>query len=414
MAIDKEKLKVLIWRPEYYGAQTEGGIHSEYYGFTDGFLKLGHDVLYAAGGKHNLAKEVKSFFIPYSRFYMNYPEVLALPYNKKSVKAILKIIEQEKPDFLFQQHHDFLYGGAMVKKKTGIPFLLHVDSIEYWVKKNWGKLYFGNLLKWAEEIQLDQCDGIFTVSQAVKDQLTGLGIDENKIIITPCGVDPQQFTPEIDGTQVRKKFNIEDKFVCGFTGTFGQWHGLDVIAKAMKYVVDKIPNAFFLLVGDGMLRADIEEIIKKDNMEKYSHITGIVNFRDVPKYMAACDVMLSPCVGNADDTAFFNSPVKMFEYISMGKPVVATNLGQQGEVIRDNYNGLHCEENSPEDLAEKIIQLYQDKELAGKLGKNGRLDALNYHDWLYDAVRIIRGYENIINGRRVNDIDEQSIFGNYK
>jgi glycosyltransferase involved in cell wall biosynthesis len=399
METNEKSLKALFWRPEFYGASTNGGVPTLYRGLTGGLIKLGHQCMFASGGRLDLDSSVRTFYIPYNKLLRNFPEVLCLQYNRKSVKQILKIIDNEKVDFLFQHNHDFHYGGSLVKKKTGIPFLLHVDSVEYWVKKNWGKLYLEKFLKIAEEIQWHNSDAIFVISEVVKNQLVELGVDANKIIISPNGVDPDFFSPDVDGNIIRKSINIEDKFICGFAGTFGQWHGLEVIADTIHRLIDRIPNIFFLFVGDGQLRPRIEEIIKKNNVENYSYITGLVDYSTVPNYLSACDVLLAPSVHSVEGSAFFNSPIKLFEYMSMQKPIVATNIGQQGVVINEGFNGIFCEEKSSEDLAEKIHYIYKNRDLALELAKNARTDVMKNYDWRQNANRIITAYNKIIKNR---------------
>ena len=101
-------------------------------------------------------------------------------------------------------------------------------------------------------------------------------------------------------------------------------------------------------------------------------------------------------IGVVKDIDFFNSPVKLFEYMGMGKPIVATNVGQQAEVIKHNHNGLLCEERQPEALADSIYQIYKDKDLAQRLGNQARIDAVEKHDWKVNAQIIIDAYHSIV------------------
>ena len=123
-------MKILFWRTEFYGAQTGGGVASLYKGLTDGMLKLGNECHFASSGRLALDERVKTYYIPYSGFFRNLPEVLTLPYIKKSKKEVIKIIEKVEPDLLFQHHHDFNYGGSLIKQETGLPFFLHCDYID--------------------------------------------------------------------------------------------------------------------------------------------------------------------------------------------------------------------------------------------------------------------------------------------
>ncbi len=393
MDTQKEKLKIMFWRTDYYGAITEGGVASLHLGLIDGFRKMGHTCSYVSSGRMILPDDVKYHFIPHNKLLRNFPEIINLPYNKTSFKAIKKIIEVEQPDFVLQHNHDFNYGGALLKKELGLPLMLHCDGVEYWIKKNWGKLYFGKLLKWAEEMQWDAADSIFVPSANVKKQMVELGVDGDKIIVNPNAVDPDNFSPDIDGSDIRKKYNIHNKYVCGFVGTFGRWHGVDYLAESVKYIKKYLPEAFILFVGDGELRPKIEEILDKyDPNRDNSLVTGLVPYKEVPRYMAACDVLLTPCVGNEEGTDFFNSPIKLFEYMAMERPVIATDIGQQGEIFRHKENGLLIEEREAEQIFESIKLLYEDKDLASNIAHTAREEVLQKYDWRVNCRRFIEGY----------------------
>ncbi|MDQ1266541.1 MAG: hypothetical protein QG635_1693 [Bacteroidota bacterium] len=388
-----KSLKALFWRTEFYGAITEGGTASLHNGKIGGLLKLGHKCAYASSGPMVLPKEVNYYYIPYGKFIRNLPEVLHLAYNPRSIKAMRKIIETEQPDFIYQQHHDFHYGGGYLRKKDGIPFILHADAHQYFIKKNWSKLYFSSLLKWAEDIQLSCADAIITPSQALKNQLAEFGVDADKIYPAPNGVDPDIFTPEADGSRIRKALGIENNFVVGYAGSFGYWHGTKVLAESVKFILKMIPSARILLVGDGELRPQIENILKRDGVYDQCIITGYIPYKSIPEHLAACDVLLSPCINN-EDRDFFNSPVKLFEYMSMSKPVVATRVGQQSDVISDGINGLLCEEKQPEALSESIFKVKQDNDLAERISKAARQTVIDKYTWVENAKIIIKAYHD--------------------
>lgn len=381
MGISEKKVKGIFWRTDYYGAVCDGGVFSNHYNHMKAFIKLGHKCVFVTGGNINLPEDVKVYFIPHSKLYRNLPEIINLPYNTKASKEMIKIIDKENPDFLYHHISDFNYSGSKVKLKLGIPFFLQLESVQSWVKKNWGKLYLKHFIKWAEHIQLEMADAIFVISENVKKQLAEMGYNSQKIYVQPSAIDPEQFHPGIADNGLREKYKIHDKFVVGFTGSFGLWHGIEYLASSLKELVKRIPNVHLLLVGDGYLRPKVEEILKNDNVEKYATITGYLPFKDMPFHVAACDVLVSPCVNNPDGTPFFNSPVKLFEYMAMGKPIVATRVGQQNDVIIHNHNGLMCDEKNPNELAEMIYRFYEDPALSIRLSKQARVDAVNKHDW---------------------------------
>lgn len=389
-------MKVFFLRTEYFGATTEGGSLAVTRGFTDALLQLGHQAIVAACRRLPISQKVKQYEIPYSLLFKNLPEVLFFSYNRKSFREARKIIEREQPDFLYQRHSIFNYAGALLKHKVGIPFILQVEGSEVWVKKNWGKAYFTKSLEWAEEIQLSNADAVVVVSNVLRNQLVELGVEASKITVVPNGVDAEKYSPNVRGEKLREKIGLGKKFVVGYAGTFGHWHGITVLAKSVKYVLREIPNVHFLLIGDGVLRGEVEAILTKDNVQHAVTITGMMPQNNVPEYLAACDTLVISAINNPD-VPFFQSPVKLFEYMAMQKPVVASGVGQIKEIIQDGVNGLLVEENDPVDLAEKICLLAKDESLREKIAKAARNDAVENYSWQKNAQAVISIYESIRN-----------------
>ncbi len=389
------KLKGIFWRADHYGNQNVGGMFSAHYGFLNGFQKLGHECVFVSAGRLKLPPGVDYYSIPHSKIFRNFPEILNFPYNGRSVREMLKIIEKEKPDFIYQYQADFNYAGSIIKKKTGLPFFLQSDGVQSWIKKNWGKLYFPYLQKVSEEIQWEWADAIFVVSREIKDQMVHLGVDGEKIYILPSAVDPDKFHPDTDGTPVRKKLDIENKYIIGFSGSFGHWHGVEILAKAAPAIVSNIPGAFILFIGDGLLRPEIENIIRENNLEGQTHITGMLPYESVPEYLAACDVLTTPCVVSGEDEIFFNSPVKLFEYMAMQKPVIASAIGQQKEVISDRENGILIPQKDPDALAEAVHVLQKNKDLSERIALKARNDAVSKYDWRSISKIVLDVYDSI-------------------
>lgn len=390
-----KKLNILFWRVGFYGALTEGGVATLYNGLTDAFMKLGHNLAFMSSGPMNLPKGIKFEMVEYSRLLRNFPEILTLPYNEKSLRHILKLIDLFEPDFFYLHHHDFHYGGSKLKDVTGLPFILHFDSIEYWVKKNWGKLYFGNLLKWCEQIEVFQADAIITISEVLKKQACEFyNIPPKKVFAVPNGVDVEKFNPNIDGSEIRKKYCLEGKYVVGYSGTFNAYHGVDLIARAAKKILDAIPNSTLIFIGDGALREKVEDILKEDGVRDKVVITGLVPFDEVPKHLAACDVMVSPIIHNHKDE-FFGTPIKHYEYKAMGKPIIASNIGTLKEVFEHKKNSFVIESDSVDAIVYAVEQLYKNPELSKTIADNARFDAEKKHSWKVNAKTIIDIYEQI-------------------
>jgi glycosyltransferase involved in cell wall biosynthesis len=145
----------------------------------------------------------------------------------------------------------------------------------------------------------------------------------------------------------------------------------------------------FLFVGDGSLRAEVEKrLAASDDLDRVI-FTGSVGHDRVPALLDACDILISPHVPLADGTAFFGSPTKLFEYMAMGKGIVASRLGQIGDVLTDGENAVLVEPGDAQQLSSAMLQLATDRELLGGLGAHARGTAVGSHTWVRNAQRII-------------------------
>ncbi len=389
--------KVLILRTDYYGALREGGTVTISLGPVNSLLKKGIECYFQSCGINYFPPQCKYFFVKHSNLLLNLPEIYNLTYTHKAAKTAIRVIKDNNIDLLFQFHSIMNYSGTLIKRKLGLPFVLHVDGVEYWAKQNWGrKLFLKNHLKWAEMIQWDTADIIDVPSVKVKEMIAQYSsVDLGKVLVNPNGVDADKFHPNIDTHNLKRKLLLENKFVLGFFGTFGHWHGVDILAESIKILKNHLNNFIVLFVGDGVMRPQVEEIINKNNLGPFSLLTGMIDYKSIPQYMSLCDVLVSPCVSNPDFD-LFNSPVKLFEYMAMGKAIVATDVGQQSEIIINGYNGILCEERSPESLAEAILKFYKNPELMEKCSSNARKDAIEKYSWDNHTQKILDAVEKIL------------------
>lgn len=383
--------KILFWRGDFYNASPEGGLFTTFYETVKSFNNLGIETVWAHSGPLRKPEATKYYEINYNKFLRNLPEVPLLYYNYKSEKELLKIIDKEQPDLIYHFQAFFNYKIKNIKDKTGIPVFMQLEGILQWVKSNWGKTYFPDLLKKMEIESWRGVDEFFTVSNFVKNQLHNFGIDNNRINVITSKADTEHFRPDINGDEIRKKYNLTGTIIT-FLGTFGKWHGIEFLIDAAPKIFALIPDAKIMLIGDGELRGKIDERIDKLKIRDRIIMCGLVDLTYVPKYLAASDILVSPCIPN-EKGEFINSPVKIFEYLAMGKPLVASDIGQQKEIIKDRENGLLFKTFDENEFVEKIIELKNNKELQTKLSINARQDAITNYDWKNNRDIILSVYQ---------------------
>ena len=128
-------------------------------------------------------------------------------------------------------------------------------------------------------------------------------------------------------------------------------------------------------------------------------LTGLVPQAEGPAYLTACDILVLPTAPNPDGSPFFGSPTKLFEYMAMGRPIVATSLGQTIEVLDDGRNALIVPPSDPEAMSRAIERFIDDPDLRQKLGAVARQDVLQRHTWQRHVARLLARIEQLAGAR---------------
>jgi glycosyltransferase involved in cell wall biosynthesis len=140
-------------------------------------------------------------------------------------------------------------------------------------------------------------------------------------------------------------------------------------------------GARLLMIGSGARLEAARAALERGGAAAAAAWTGLVPQEEGAEHLAACDVLVSPHVPNPDGSEFFGSPTKLFEYLAMGRAVVASDLGQIGEVVRHGENGWLVPPGDADALAGGIARLLDDPELRGRLGAAARGDAVERWSW---------------------------------
>ena len=336
------------------------------------------------------------------------PRRLTLPVESNYYRFGRNVPEQlrglRRPSFVYQRHSIGSYAGAIVARREGIPLVLEYNGSEVWAARNWGRpLAYERLAIAAEDASLRHAHLVVTVSQVLADELVERGVEPGRVVWHPNGVDAERFDParfsDAERRALRARYGIpDDALLTTFVGTFGQWHGVDVLAQAIRLLAQNHPDwiegtqARFLLVGDGLMMPDVErELVGLGDL---AVLTGLVPQDETPLYLAASDILVSPHVPNSDGTPFFGSPTKLFEYMAAGKPIVASDLDQIGDVLRDGLAVL-VRPGDAHDLARGLRTIASDEEKRRELGTLARDRVLERYTWHHHVVAVLEGLRRV-------------------
>lgn len=304
-----------------------------------------------------------------------------------------------KPAYVFER---LVLGNASVAracKRLGIPYIAEFNGSELTMSREFGGREMNNaeVLQAIETESFHLADVISVVSGPVKNEVVALGFAADKIIVNPNGVDLEAYHPLPDDERAKIRADLgfgPNDVVLGFCGTFGGWHGIEVLAEAMPQIAAARPNAKFLLIGGGNFKHIVTEKIAETGIGDRVNDAGMVPQQDAARLLAACDVFLSPHSRNMGSKPFFGSPTKLFEYMAYGAGIVCSDLVQLGEVMRPalmlsdregerrtDARSILIRPASVEDLVDASVWLIDEPALRVQLGANALKAARDYYSW---------------------------------
>jgi len=236
----------------------------------------------------------------------------------------------------------------------------------------------------AEEIAIQafaSARAIVAVSQEIANYVESFPATKGRVHVIPNGVDARRFS-----ARVKAALPAPDVFTIGFVGTLKPWHGLAILVEAFQLLRRKHANTRLLIIGDGPERERLMANLAARGLRQAAHFTGAVDPTEIPALLQSTDVAVAPY----DDTpGFYFSPLKVYEYMAAGLPVVASRVGQLESVIQHGETGLVCEPGNARSLADNIGTLMEHQSLRRKLGRKARRYVLRHHTWDSVVQRIL-------------------------
>lgn len=394
--------KILYLRTNYWFNLKAGGSVGHTSGVINAFRKncsikvITNDFLVDVLENQDIIKPVKIRFLP--------ADINEFLYNFK----IIRLLKNLKYDFIYHRYNGFSFSSSYLSKKYNIPLILEYNGSDLWIIKKWSnkssllKSFFTQIYKYLfrlpvvyilENYNLNRAEFIVVVSKAMKNELVSRGIKSQKILINPNGVDENKYHPNIENSDIKQKYGLEDKIVLGFIGTFGQWHGAENIALAYGRLLQKYPEykekSKLLMIGDGIKIGEVKKHIADFGMDTNIVLTGLIPQSEGAKYLSACDVLINSTVPNPDGSEFFGSPTKLFEYMAMQKAIISSNMAQMAEILEHNKTAFLVEPANIDELMMAMKTLIDDENLRKELGKNARAEVIEKYTWDKHVKRIL-------------------------
>jgi glycosyltransferase involved in cell wall biosynthesis len=410
---------ILFVNPNMWFGVRAGGAVSHMTGVVNAFTDLGYRVDVASAMSLSLRTGSTNHTLALSEHLGLPEETNYYRFQQRILAQLIALAASNNYDFIYQRMSVHNYVGVALSRLVGLPLVLEYNGSEVWAAENWGRpLKSRGLALGAEDVCLRHAHLVVVVSEALRREVIERGVEPHRVVRYPNGFDPAVFTPDRFGPDdiaaCRAGLAIpRDAVVATFVGTFGRWHGVDVLARTIRRLATEnrewltATKLRFLLIGDGAKMAEVRQILG-EACSDFVVLPGLLSPGAVPVHLAASDILLAPHVANEDGSEFFGSPTKIFEYMAMSRAIIASRLAQIAEVlspgasVRDLSRELPPEQrpddlallvtpNSDEELARGIQILATNPAWRARLGAQARRRALERHTWKRHVTEILKG-----------------------
>jgi len=355
---------------------------------TDAFRARGHDLcLVGPGGVTGQASRALTATDGRSKLAgtgLQLPRHILEPaefgYSLPAFARLARACAQFKPDVLYERYNLFFHAGLWLKRRTGLPFVLEVNAPLVEERSQHGGLAWPAFARHSEQTLWRAADLILPVTEVLAQKVLAAGADPARVHVIRNGVDESLLRPH-DGEKIRTRLGLGKRLVLGFTGFVRDWHGVDRLLDFMAARRDV--DLHLLLVGDGPARSALEAQAACLDLTDRITITGTVQREEIPDYVATFDVALQPAVVS------YASPLKLFEYMALGKPILAPSTDNILEILTHEQDGYLFDPHHANSFHNGLQILCTDKSARDRLGHAARqtLEAKGYL-WSKNAARI--------------------------
>ena len=292
-------------------------------------------------------------------------ELRRILYNEALYRDLKRRFLKHKPHFIYERASLYATAGVKLAEKFRVPHIVELNAPLAVEQAAYRATGFGELAAQAERWTLTHADAVIVVSSELKKHAMSLGVTPGRIHVMPNGVNTELFCPRVGDRGLQSAsptaagrrwkhqrlpravsrsglkpavLSAENGPILGFVGGLRPWHGVQVLPELLACLSKRHPGIRLVIAGDGQLRGDLERGFKRHGLTKRVTFTGALLHEEVPEVIRQFDIALAPYPEHDHD--FYFSPLKLFEYMACGVPVVASDMGQISEVMRDGQTGL--------------------------------------------------------------------------
>lgn len=275
-------------------------------------------------------------------------------------------------DLVYERYSLWSQAGSAFAAQHWVPCILEINSPLIDEQKRHRHLENEKAAREIEQKVFGDCDSLIAVSPAVAQYIQQVCPNSSPISVISNGVDVDRFIPaekdQPSGLRI------------GFMGTLKPWHGLETLFQAFEQLHQRNPDARLVIIGEGPMRETLERSLggPGNSLSQAIQWKGLLPSAEIPAALRELDIAVAPYPALDD---FYFSPLKVFEYMSVGLPVVASGIGQLKDIIDHGVDGLLVTPGQPEALLEALLQLSESAEDRRRLGARARQKAVSRYSW---------------------------------
>ncbi len=308
-------------------------------------------------------------------------ELAELAYNVPAYLRLRREANAFKPDVIYERYNLFLLAGLLFKRLRRMPMLMEINSPLAAERTEFGGLRLKGVARRCEAMLWRGADVALPVTQVLAEHVYRVRDDRSGVHVVPNGANLDHRPSQAEVEAVRNRFGLsEGDVVLGFVGFIRAWHG---VGWALEALVDLPSNVHLLVVGDGPALDQLQERAEALGVGARVHFAGLTPHNKVAAHMQCFDIALQTA------SVAYASPLKLLEYMGLGRAIVAPDQPNIREVLSHGDNALLFRPDDQGSFSEAISQLCRDVPLRVRLGEAALASVTNTPlTWAHNAARV--------------------------
>ncbi|MBN2207790.1 MAG: glycosyltransferase family 4 protein [Candidatus Coatesbacteria bacterium] len=313
--------------------------------------------------------------------------------NRRLFKRLRGLVPDFKPDVIYERYDLYSTAAATVASCNRIPYVLEVNAPLIVEQRD--ILHFPRVAASYQRRTFRKANLLVGVSEEVCSMLERVA-PKRRVLLVENGVNEDVFGPSLSGASVRLEHGLNDRLVVGFIGSLKGWQGVRTLIRAASILLAERDDVRFLVVGGGNNLHTYRKMVDEAALSGKFFLVGPKPHSLIPSYIAAADICVAPYTPQQE---FYFSPIKLLEYISCAKPIVASDLPPIRRMLTHGQDALLAKPGDEMDLAAKIAELLDDAESRKRLARSAHERFAGKKTWALCAQRVLDALEDVLGDR---------------